>query len=72
MDKKISTAPRDGSEIVGVYENGEEVSMFWSERPVCMLGAINGGFPEGWAATGAETDRNLPIDEPPYWKEPNQ
>jgi hypothetical protein len=67
-DQPIDTAPRDGSEIVGVYESGEEVSMFWSENPVCMLGSRCGSFPEGWATTGQETDRNLPIDEPMYWR----
>ena len=67
--KSIETAPRDGRELIGVYENGEEVSMVWSRRPVCMLGQRNGGFPAGWATSGRDTDRNLPIDEPHYWKE---
>ena len=64
----IETAPRDGSEILGSYGDGEEVGMFWSERPVCMLGNRCGGFPEGWATDGNDTDRNLPIDEPCYWR----
>ena len=65
----IETAPRNGEEIVGIYEDNTEVIMFWSERPVCMLGSRNGGFPERWATCGEDTDYNLPLDEPKYWKE---
>ena len=68
MMEKIKSAPRDGTTIIGIYGD-EEALIFWSERPVCMLGASTGGFPAGWAtAIGGETDFNLPVDEPDYWK----
>ena len=65
----IETAPRDGTEIVVRYKGGEETTAFWSDRPVCMLGSVNGGHTAGWA-TGAQsgTDYNLPIDPPDEWK----
>jgi len=66
---KIETAPRDGTEIIGIYDNGDEVAIVWSERPVCILGHRAGGFPEGWATSGRDTDGNLPMDEPEYWRE---
>ena len=66
--KIIASAPKSGDQIIGIYEDGAEVKMFWSDRPVCMLGNINGGFPEGWATCGEETDYNLPLDEPKYWR----
>lgn len=61
----METAPRDGTEIE-VIEGG---TVFWSERPVCMLGSRNGGFPPGWA-TGhnSGTDYNLPVDPPTHWR----
>jgi len=57
----MNEAPRDG-EIEGLHSSGEVSLMFWSDRPVCMLGQRNGGFPEGWATCGPETDYNLPLD----------
>ena len=66
----IETAPKDGTEIL-ISNNGEDISeAFWSDRPVCMLGPRNGGFPPGWATTrGGGTDYNLPLDEPTHWRE---
>lgn len=67
-------APRDGTEIeVGCKEPDGSISestAMWSDRPVCMLGPVNGGFPAGWA-TGfnSGTDTNLPIDQPDFWRE---
>lgn len=67
--KDIALAPRDGSTIIGIYDEGEFL-IFWSDRPVCMLGPINGGFPEGWATSSeSDTDYNLPMDEPKFWRE---
>ena len=63
----INTAPKDGTEIIGKYKDGE-CGIFWSERPVCMLGTRCGGFPEGWATDGNDTDYNLPMDEPDSWR----
>ena len=64
----MATAPKDGTEIIIYYENGDTTTAFWSEKPICMLGPRNGTFPEGWA-TGyeSETDYNLPLDPPDYW-----
>lgn len=63
----IETAPRDGTSILGLYEDGESLIM-WSECPVCMLGLPNGTFPPGWATDGTDTDRNLPMDPPKAWR----
>ena len=66
--QSMDTAPCDGTEIEGEYEDGPCLIM-WSERPVCMLGQRNGGFPEGWAtAYSGGTDANLPMDEPTRWR----
>ena len=66
--KPMDSAPQDGTEIIGKYNDGKEVLMFWSERPVCMLGPINGGFQAGWATCGEGVDYNLPLDEPDFWR----
>lgn len=63
----MEDAPRDGSSIVGLYDDGEAVIM-WSERPVCMLGSRCGGYPAGWATNGDGVDRNLPMDAPKMWR----
>ena len=68
MINNINTAPKDGTTIIGVWDDGEEFLMFWSERPVCMLGSRNGGHPPGWATAGDNVDSNLPVDEPPFWR----
>ena len=67
--KHIDTAPKDGTTIDGLYPDGTVTDIFWSERPVCMLGTVNGGFPEGWATGGRDTDYNLPMDTPFMWKD---
>jgi hypothetical protein len=64
----MEDAPVDGTAIIGRYPDGE-AEIFWSERPVCMLGNRCGGFDAGWATTGTDTDRNLPMDEPEEWRE---
>ena len=67
--KNMKLAPKTGTTIYGLYEDGTIIDIFWSERPVCMLGPVNGGYPEGWATGGDDTDYNLPMDEPLAWKE---
>ncbi len=65
----IKDAPKDGETIIGIYDGGDEELIFWSDRPVCMLGSRNGGFPEGWAiAPESDCDTNLPTDEPVSWR----
>ena len=66
--RPMCDAPKDGRSIIGDYADAGEAMIFWSERPVCMLGSVNGGFPEGWATDGTETDYNLPMDEPTQWR----
>lgn len=63
---EIEYAPLD-EEIIGKYDDGE-ATIIWSENPVCILGARNGSFPAGWATAGGETDDNLPMDEPEFFK----
>jgi hypothetical protein len=65
----MDEAPKSGETIIGYYGGGEECRIFWSDRPVCMLGTRCGGFPAGWATDGSETDYNLPVDEPIQWRE---
>lgn len=64
----IETAPKDGDSIIGIYDDGAECAIMWSERPVCMMGSRAGGHPAGWATDGTETDYNLPMDAPRYWR----
>lgn len=64
----MEDAPRDGSSIIGIYPDGVESAIMWSERPVCMAGPQFGGQKPGWATDGSETDRNLPVDPPIAWK----
>lgn len=64
----MEDAPRDGTPIVGLYDDGEEAIIRWSDRPVCILGSRNGGYPPGWATAGNDTDYNLPMDIPKAWR----
>jgi hypothetical protein len=66
--KNMESAPVDGTGIIGKYGD-DECGIFWSDGPVCILGPRNGGFPEGWATDGKDTDRNLPMYTPDGWKE---
>ena len=67
--QSIETAPKDGTEIEVEWADDDQSTVFWSDRPVCMLGSRNGGFSPGWA-TGYEsgTDYNLPVDPPKRWR----
>ena len=63
----ISTAPKDGTSILGVYDDGE-VEIQWSECRQCMLAGIGGGngyFGPGWQ----DCYNKLIVDEPKFWKE---
>lgn len=63
---EMSTAPKDGSTIWGLY-NGEEILVRWSERRSCMLAGIGGG--NGYFGAGWEDDENhLIVDEPEKWR----
>lgn len=71
--KPISTAPHDGTEIY-IKDFGQTDDQagtaVWSQRPVCMLGPVNGGYPPGWATgPNSGTDNNLPLDTPDLWRE---
>lgn len=73
--QSMDTAPKDGTVIeIGYGEcNPDEVcEAVWSERPVCMLGNRNGGCKPGWATPyGGDTDSNLPLDPPNFWRHIN-
>jgi hypothetical protein len=64
----MHSAPHSGEEIIGKYGE-DECLIVWSDNPVCILGAMNGSHPAGWA-TGEDgyTDSNLPMDDPEAWK----
>ena len=62
--KPFDTAPKTGEEIIARDEEGNEEYIFWSDRPVCMLGSRNGGHSPGWAVGfSGEADTNLPLDD---------
>lgn len=70
--REMSSAPKDGEVIEVNYGSLDEPDIcdaVWSARPVCMLGNINGGHKPGWATPhGGDTDSNLPLDPPNYWR----
>lgn len=62
----ISTAPKDGTLIFGLYDDGE-ILIRWSERRQCMLAGVGGG--NGYFGAGWEDDENhLIVDEPEKWR----
>jgi hypothetical protein len=64
---EISTAPRDGRWIIGIYadpEIGEDV-IAWRDERYCMLGCPQGSRGPGWV--GRECGE-LPVDEPDHWR----
>ena len=47
----LKDAPRDATEIIGIYDDGSEDNIQWAETRRCMLAGIGGGngyFGEGW------------------------
>lgn len=60
-------APKDGTSIWGLYEDGAEVLILWADKRKCILTSISGGnksFGSGW-----EDDLNhLVMDEPMKWR----
>lgn len=61
----IETAPKDGTPIVGIDEDGSEDVIRWSEERYCMLGRRCGSYPDGWESIDAGF---LPVDAPPFWR----
>ena len=62
----MEDAPRDGTEIIGKYGDGEDY-IRWSEERHCMLAGIGGGngyFGPGWE----DTLNRLIVDDPEAWK----
>lgn len=68
----IITAPRTGITIEVCNQVGEEPWLAcWSDRPVCM-GGPTVYRPPGWATpVDGDTDSNLPLDEPVWWRHHN-
>lgn len=66
----METAPHDGSTIVGLYENGDEVELSWaSEGRTCMLASVAPGagtFGPGWE----DIENRLVADTPIAWRKP--
>jgi hypothetical protein len=63
----ISEAPKDGSSILGIYDDGAEIEIRWSEQRRCMLAGIGGGngfYGPGWE----DCENKLIVDEPKFWK----
>lgn len=65
--KPISTAPKDGTSIIGLYD-GEESEIHWqSEQRQCAgagVGGGNGYFGAGWE----DCELKLIADEPKWWR----
>ena len=63
----MDDAPRDGTEIVGLYEDGAEVVIRYAMTSRCMLAGIAGGngyFGEGWE----DVENRLIVDDPTHWQ----
>lgn len=69
--KDMKIAPRDGTEIIGIYQDGSKELIFWNDERYCMLGARNGSFPCGWSSAEGIISRHLPLDEELFigWKD---
>jgi len=59
----IEQAPRDGTEIVGIYKDGTQEPIVWNTDRYCMLGRRAGSFPQGWSSANPDVDSNLPLDD---------
>lgn len=65
--RHISSAPKDGTPIEGLYESGSCL-VRWAEHRQCMLAGIGGG--NGYFGPGWEDEENhLIADEPMAWRE---
>lgn len=65
----ICDAPYDGTEVEVKWESGDVSTACWSERPVCMGGPTVYREPSWATGPNSGTDRNLPLDEPQWWRE---
>lgn len=62
----LETAPRDGTEIIGLYDV-DEVRIQWALERQCMLAGIAGGH--GYFGPGWQDTYNCLIVEPPdMWR----
>lgn len=71
--RPIETAPKDGSDIELLLQNGEQFKVRWNTERYCVLGPRAGSYPPGWSAASTEdVDANLPIsfagNEPTHWR----
>lgn len=68
MWKPIEDAPKDGTLIVGLYEDGEEDLIQWRDSRQCILASVAHGAGQrgpGWASALCDF---LPVDPPTAWK----
>ena len=61
--KSISTAPKDGTEIIGIYEDGTEELIYWNTDRYCMLGRRAGSFSDGWSPAHGDCESHLPLED---------
>lgn len=70
LDKEIwhsmSSAPRDGTEIEGLYleDNLTDIVEWVQEGRCCIGGPRAGSYPPGWNSV----DIRLPVDPPDFWR----
>jgi hypothetical protein len=60
--RPLETAPRDGTEIIGLYD-GQEVEIRWARERQCMMAGYAGGH--GYFGPGWEDTFNALIADPP-------
>lgn len=60
----MTTAPRNGTEIIGIYEDGAEDHIQWEDSRRCAGEGPNSYFGPGWNST----EVNLMVDAPIAWK----
>lgn len=64
--RPMHEAPRDGTEIIGLYD-GNEVEIRYAIKRQCMLAGVGGGngyFGEGWE----DTYNHLIVSDPEAWR----
>lgn len=60
----MESAPRDGTIILGLYEDGIVDRVYWATERCCILGRRTGSMGDGWISDEVK----LPADPPKAWQ----